>query len=62
LPYAAADLLDARQELVQRDRAEAAASRYTDDDMTWLEDTRRAIAFAKGGAIVRLRAFTNSAY
>jgi protein-arginine kinase activator protein McsA len=44
---AAPQLLDALQELVQRDRAEAAESGFTDDEMTWLEDARRAIAKAK---------------
>jgi hypothetical protein len=44
---AAPELLDALQELVQRDRAEAAESGFTDDEMTWLEDARRAIAKAK---------------
>jgi hypothetical protein len=47
---AAQDLLDALEELVARDRAEAAESGFTDDEMTWLEDARRAIAKAKGGA------------
>jgi hypothetical protein len=44
------ELLDALQDLVERDRAEAAESGFTDDEMTWLEDARRAIAKAKGGA------------
>jgi len=47
---AAPDLLDALQDLVERDRSEAAESGFTDDEMTWLEDARRAIAKAKGGA------------
>jgi hypothetical protein len=50
LRFAAQDLLDALEELVARDRAEAAESGFTDDEMTWLEDARRAIAKAKGGA------------
>ena len=50
LRLAAQDLLDALEELVARDRAEAAESGFTDDEMTWLEDARRAIAKAKGGA------------
>jgi hypothetical protein len=49
LRLAAQDLLDALEELVARDRAEAAESGFTDDEMTWLEDARRAIAKAKGG-------------
>jgi len=47
---AAQDLLDALEELVARDRAEGDESGFTDDEMTWLEDARRAIAKAKGGA------------
>jgi hypothetical protein len=50
LRLAAQDLLDALEELVARDRAEAAESGFTDDEMTWLEDARRAITRAKGGA------------
>jgi hypothetical protein len=50
LMAAAPDLLDALQELVERDRSEAADSGFTDDEMTWLEDARRVIAKAKGGA------------
>jgi hypothetical protein len=50
LRLAARDLLDTLEALVVRDRAEAAASGFTDDEMTWLEDARRAIATAKGGA------------
>jgi hypothetical protein len=46
---AAPDLLDALVDLVERDRAEAAACGFTDDEMTWLEDARRAIAKANGG-------------
>jgi hypothetical protein len=47
---AAHDLLDALEELVGRDEAEAREAGFTDDEMTWLEDARRAIAKAKGGA------------
>jgi predicted Rossmann fold nucleotide-binding protein DprA/Smf involved in DNA uptake len=50
LIVAAPELLDALQELVERERAEAAESGFTDDEMTWLEDARRVIAKAKGGA------------
>ena len=50
LRRAAQDLLDALESLVVRDRAGAAASGFTDDETTWLEDARRAIAKAKGGA------------
>jgi hypothetical protein len=49
LMAAAPDLLDALEELVERDRSEAAESGFTDDEMSWLEDARRAIAKAKGG-------------
>jgi hypothetical protein len=44
---AAPELLGALQDLVERERAEAAESGFTDDEMTWLEDARRAIAKAK---------------
>jgi hypothetical protein len=47
---AAPDLLDALQDLVGRDEKEARECGFTDDEMTWLEDARRAIAKAKGGA------------
>ena len=47
---AAADLLEALSDLVARDEAEAAESGFEYDEMTWLEDARRAIAKAKGGA------------
>jgi hypothetical protein len=47
---AAHDLLDALEELVGRDEAETREAGFTDDEMTWLEDARRAIAKAKGGA------------
>jgi hypothetical protein len=50
LMAAAPELLDALEELVERDRSEAAESGFTDDEMTWLEDARRIIARAKGGA------------
>jgi hypothetical protein len=50
LRLAARDLLDALTGLVERDRADAADSGFTDDEMSWLEDARRAIAKAKGGA------------
>ena len=45
---AAPDLSDALERLVERDRAEAAACGFTDDEMTWLEDGRRALAKVKG--------------
>jgi hypothetical protein len=51
LRLAAYDVLEALETLVERDRAEAAASGFTDDEMSWLEDARRAIAKAKEGAI-----------
>jgi hypothetical protein len=47
---AASELLDALEDLVGRERAEAAESGFTDDEMSWLEDARRIIAKAKGGA------------
>jgi hypothetical protein len=50
LRLAAQDLLAALEELVARERAEAADCGFTDDEMTWLEDARRAIAKAKGAA------------
>ena len=50
LRLAARDLLNALEDLVERDRAEAASCGFTDDEMSWLEDARRAIAKAKGGA------------
>ena len=49
LRLAARDLLDALTDLVERDRTEAASCGFTDDEMSWLEDARRAIAKAKGG-------------
>jgi hypothetical protein len=50
LRLAARDLLDALTDLVERDRAEAASCGFSDDEMSWLEDARRAIAKAKGSA------------
>ena len=50
MQLAARDLLDALTDLVERDRAEAASCGFADDEMSWLEDARRAIAKAKGGA------------
>ena len=50
MQLAARDLLDALTDLVERDRAEAASCGFTDDEMSWLEDARRAIAKARGGA------------
>ena len=47
---AVADDFDALRDLVARDEAEAAECGFTHDEMTWLEDARRAIAKAKGGA------------
>lgn len=46
-----ADLLDALTDLVERDRAEAAECGFSDDEMSWLDDARRAIAkaTARGG-------------
>jgi hypothetical protein len=46
---ASAELRDALEALVEHDRAEAAASGFSDDEMTSLEDARRALALAKGG-------------
>ena len=50
MQLAARDVLEALTDLVARDRAEAASSGFSDDEMSWLEDARRAIAKAKGGA------------
>ena len=50
MQLAAGDLLDALTDLVERDRAEATSCGFSDDEMSWLEDARRAIAKAKGGA------------
>ena len=43
---AAEDLLDALRDLVARDETEAAQCGFERDEMTWLEDARRAIAKA----------------
>jgi len=48
---AAEDLLDALRDLVARDEAEAAQCGFEHDEMTWLDDARRAIVKAKGGAL-----------
>lgn len=48
LSDAAQDLLDALEDLVERERAEAADCGFTEDEMSWLEDARRAIRKAKG--------------
>jgi hypothetical protein len=45
---AAEDLLDALRDLVARDASEAAECGFTLDEMTWLDDARRAIALATG--------------
>jgi len=50
LEFAASDLFDALKDLVERDRAEAAECGFSDDEMAWLDDARRALAKAKGGA------------
>jgi hypothetical protein len=52
---AVSDLLNVLEDLVERDRSEAAESGFTDDEMTWLEDARRAIAKAKHSSPDRLR-------
>ncbi len=44
------DLLSALEDLVGRDEVEARECGFTDDEMSWLEDARSAIAKAKGGA------------
>ena len=46
---AAPDLREALQDLVERERAQAADCRLTDDEMTWLDNARRALSQAKGG-------------
>jgi hypothetical protein len=46
LSDAAPDLLHALQQLLEYSRAEAAARGLTDEDMTWLETARTAIAKA----------------
>lgn len=48
-----ADLLDALTDLVERDRTEATECGFSDDEMSWLEDARRAIAKATGQGGVR---------
>jgi hypothetical protein len=48
LRAAALDLYEALKDLVERERAEAADCGFTDDEMTWLEDARRALANATG--------------
>jgi hypothetical protein len=50
LRLAASELLEALEDLVERERAEAADSGFADDEMTWLEDARRAIAKVKDRA------------
>ena len=50
LANAAPALRDALQALVERERVDAAQSGLSDDEMTWLDDARRALARAKGGA------------
>ena len=49
-----ADLLHVLNELVERDRAEAAECGFTDDEMSWLEEGRRAIANARALASTEL--------
>lgn len=43
-----AELREALEDLVERDRAEASASGFEDDEMSWLEDAKRALLKAKG--------------
>jgi hypothetical protein len=45
---AAEPLLDALRDLVARDESEAAQCGFEHDEMTWLDDARRAIAQATG--------------
>jgi hypothetical protein len=40
-------LFHALQDLVERDRAEAKECGFTDDEMSWLEEARRALANAR---------------
>ena len=47
---AAPELLAELEKLVTRERTEAAVSGLSDDEMPWLDDARRVIAKAKGGA------------
>ncbi len=42
-----AALFDALHDLVERDRAEAKECGFTDDEMSWLEEARRALANAQ---------------
>jgi hypothetical protein len=42
-----AALFDALHDLVERDRAEAKECGFTDDEMSWLEEARRALANAR---------------
>jgi hypothetical protein len=49
-----ADLLHVLNELVERDRAEAAECGFTDDEMSWLEEGQRAIAEARALASTEL--------
>ncbi|MGP8268402.1 MAG: hypothetical protein ACLQOQ_20885 [Beijerinckiaceae bacterium] len=49
-----ADLLHVLNELVERDRAEAAECGFTDDEMSWLEEGQRAIANARALASTEL--------
>jgi hypothetical protein len=46
LMVAAPELFEALRELVERDRAEAAESGFTEEEMTWLENGRRVLAKA----------------
>jgi hypothetical protein len=57
LRLAARDLLDALIDLVERDRAEAASSGFTDDEMSWLEDARRAQGEGRRSRLVRSTAY-----
>ena len=43
-----ADLRQVLEDLVERDRAEASAAGFEDDEMSWLEDAKRALLKAKG--------------
>ena len=47
LVASAACLRDALVDLVERDRSEALSCGFTDDEMSWLEEARRAIAKAR---------------
>jgi len=48
---AAPELLRVLERLVERERAEAASCGFTDDEMTWLEESRAAISRAKGSNV-----------